>query len=303
MNIRNIMIAFAAMWTSLASCDGADKNEIEGKKLEKKIAKEPYVVVNNKHIKGDVSLLSAGKGSGVEEYIIDSEMIFTNCVFEGNVSGGKDLDNGNGNGSKVRFKRGVKFVNCIFAEKPEFVEATFDGRVILENCVFNKGVNFRGAVFGDGLVCNSTEFQNEVVFSNAIIKHVVSFVKTKFRYHVYFDDVRMESNVVMMADSEYGHYCSMSNMYVLGSLNLMNAKFAGRVECIGTYIIGDVRLAGSLFKDNVTFEGNKVTGEMLLSNALFEKELKSENNYFAIQPKAAVRESIIGPKNMINLNL
>lgn len=263
-------------------CSASEKSsttDISASEILKLISKGRPVVIEGKHIKGDLLLYEAGssaKATQMTPSYIDTEIVFSNCVFEDMVNASATINEGKQIIYSV-FRRNVTFSECIFMKKATFDYATFEGASVFDNSVFHEETSFNSVDFRGGVNMNKTTFDLDVVLANATIAHHASFHGTKFGNVADMQYLRINGQA-FFADAKFNGYTDASNVNIYGELNLSNARFGGRVECISGFFNGNVRFSSTEFVDLVTLSGCRVIGSINTEQATFGGRVKSDNN-------------------------
>lgn len=121
-----------------------------------------------------------------------SEVVFSNCTFNGEVSLRKCVFHQKAKFSNAEFKADVTVEFCEFREETDFSQSSFEGYTEFSGCDFKSAVSFGDCTFVDE-VSMAVEFQHRTFFAAAVFRSDVEFSDSEFRGETAFWGARFES--------------------------------------------------------------------------------------------------------------
>lgn len=249
-----LMISLIFIGLLPLSAQGTEKKSIQASDILEAINKKQNINVSNHIIIGDMDFFSIAnkvfeKKDDKYEYnriIIDSEIIFDNCIFKGKISTWKIVDKKYW--YKGIFKEKIKFNKCIFEDRVDFSFAGIEKRISFINSDF-----LAFAVFG------VTKFSDVVHFNNV-----------KFQDIAYFQDANFD---------RYGlfEYCTFNKDGIFAKAYFKSSLFKF-IEFLGSAVFQDTvfdlqnDFEAVNFKNKLTFKGASFSGLTKFKHTIWQGE-------------------------------
>lgn len=243
--------------------------------------KQTYLVVKDSRIQGDMYFFDAASGSREGDYpmvYIDCEIVFINCVFEEKCEG--YFSKGEGKGAvSTCFMRHVTFERCNFLKGFNMQGCIFEDGLNMDGSVVRGETNLMGTEVRGAGVFNKVMFDGETNMSSSQFGSMAAFAGAWFQGNINMQFARF-INAAIFTDCKFEGHLSFSNVLASGTVDMTNARYGGRVECVASRLMGGIRLASASFTDNVTFEENLVSFECELNTTVFGRTLTVGSNTF-----------------------
>lgn len=276
-----------------AGCAGSstDHKYIKAADVLDKIIDGEDVVFSEKHIVGDLDFFNAGNGLKITSLAhsrIQSEIMFVDCVFEGEVRMSGSLEVAN-QIVACDFLSDVSFVGCTFMKDVNMSQARFRGRLEIMQCVMREGMTMDGARCEGGLVMNKTEVWGRWMACGTTFGDGTSMKSCQWKQDMIMQRSRMVGGA-MMADSKMGGYVDLSGLRVEGDMNIANCQLTGRVEMREGWLGGKVNMAKARFMNNVTIENVVVLGQIEMRGTRFDKGGTVRGSHLLTMPESGDRD-------------
>lgn len=121
-----------------------------------------------------------------------SDVIFSNCTFNGKVSFSKCVFHQKAKFSQAEFEAGVNLENCEFREEADFSRSSFEDYTEFSACDFKSAVTFADCNFVGG-VSMAVGFEHRTDFAAVVFESDVDFSDSEFRGETRFWGTRFQS--------------------------------------------------------------------------------------------------------------
>lgn len=121
----------------------------------------------------------------------------------------------------------------LFAQKVDFKNAVFSGRLNFWDADFAKEADFSGAVFSEEVHFEDCRFDKEVNFTGAVFKKRVAFTSCDFEGEIVFDDARFAGEVDF-SNSTFRRRASYKGALFDKTIDLSNVRFEVSPDMTGS---------------------------------------------------------------------
>ncbi|MEO0733953.1 MAG: pentapeptide repeat-containing protein [Bacteroidota bacterium] len=174
---------------------------------------------------------------------VRTRVSFTDCVFDGEVTGYLNTKNG-----KMNWNGDGELFNADFHEAVTFQACTFREDVNFKYSRFYEGANFSQSRFGDPTVFKYTRFDEYANFSKVRIAEKITFKYTSFPDGADFSYAQFSGDAVFK-------YVKFKR-----GVNLAHADFSGRADFKYTQFEGDVDLTDTDWGNRADFKYTQRNG-------------------------------------------